>query len=305
MLSHHNSHISDALKGLRGGVVIATFFLALAILLQISTWTAVTFTDLRWIRLSPEHGTTPVIINMPTDENPFGWPKEASVDDGSGAKLVRSHPPSLASDAGRDPNVVASRYDVWFGLLHELGFFLGLCGTLLLCVELFLAVCIAAVSDAPGIGRLAHAQFLSMVLLALAFPWFLVAPDAPYPGVFTRYATLAHESQAYLSQASQAISGGMYYLRYVLVPVTVFAALTRVIWNFYVGTITTIMHGPSEFELAIEAEAGSRRAGSVHVSGRAATAFRSAVGSSLQLTQDGSTFTGPIDATSEQPRRVI
>jgi len=307
MLSSTKHNISDALRGLRGGIAIAAVMISLALMLQVSTWVCVTFTEFRWTRIATSEASgAPVIVNEPVQENPFGWPQEQAElkHESKPSRRTGTTPGSLADDAGVDPNVIASRFDVWFKVMHELGFFLGLAGTILLCVELFLAVCVASVSDAPGIGRVSQAQVLSMVLLAAAFPWFLVAPDGPFPGAFTRYAVLSSDSQSYLAGAPEAMSSGMYYARYVLIPLAMFIALARITWNFTIGSMTTIIAGPTQFELAIEEEASGRKAGSVFQSGRASNAMRAAVGSSLHLAPEEPAVTSP-SGDPPPPRRII
>ncbi len=263
-------HVSPALRHIRLSVTVSAWIVGLSLFVQVLTWALVNYTDMRMARVEPavkEYQPT-VVRKTPT--------KRAEVRSLTGYEpRHEEEPPDQAApipanaQPAPDPNQATSRYDVWFRSQHQVALVTGIAGCLALVVHLAVGTVVAAGASIYGMRRVVSAQAWSMALLALCLPWDRLAVEFPFGGVFTTYQHMTAASDAYAAASPNAMPGLLFYGRFFLLPAAGIAATALVGLRFASGIETGIVAtGPTPEELAIDAEASNRKAGSLLGAGR-------------------------------------
>ncbi len=264
-------HASPALRHIRLSVTVCAWIVGLALFVQVLTWALVNYTDLRVANIQPTATEyQPTVVKK--TRQPRGEIRSLT---GVEPKPVEE-PEIPKNEPAPEVNQSASRFNIWFRLQHQLALVAGIAGCLALCVQLAVGTVVSAGAQVFGIRRVVSAQAWSMALLALCLPWQRLASEFPFGGIFTTYDVMAAASDAYGAGAADAMPGLLFYGRFFLLPVATLCATTLVGLRFASGIETGIVSsGPTAEELAIEAEASNRKAGSLMGAGRIGGALES------------------------------
>ena len=258
-------HISPALRHIRLSVAVSAWIVGLSLFVQIFTWAMVNYTDLRVSRIEPARADDhPVVVKK-------ARPQRREVRSLTGVDPKPEVESIAAPNSGPTPEVnqSASRFDVWFRLQDQLGLAAGIAGCLALCVQLAVGTVVAAGASIYGMRRVVSAQAWSMALLALCLPWERLMSEFPFGGVFSNYDAMVMASNAYGAGAAEAMPGLIFYGKFLLLPAAALAATALIGLRFASGIETGIVaSGPTPEELAIDAEASNRKAGSLMGAGR-------------------------------------
>ncbi len=285
-------HTSDALRSLRFGATVACWLIGLAFITQTITWAFTNYTEIRYRELTPSESVQkPTIVsglekdrqrhrqNTIRREAVEAAPETAAPESNPASEPEAFvHGATMASPVSFSPediNRVYGPYDVWMSRVHQGAVVAGLAGLAVLLVQMTLAVVVGAMTGAAGIASIIRSHTWAMILCALAVPWGLFVSGSPYPGILTGYYTMISASETFMAGAADALSPGAFYGHFLLLPLAGAAALAIIAGHFRTGVNREILEGPSEFELAIEAEARNRAATSQMNSGRSGVALRS------------------------------
>lgn len=258
-------HASPALRHIRLSVTVSAWIVGLSLFLQVFTWAMVNYTDLRVSKIEPvQVDDHPTVVKKTR-------PQRGEIRSLTGAE--NKPDPALSVDPNTEPapevNQSSSRFDVWFRVQDQLALAAGIAGVLALCVQLAVGTVVAAGASIYGMRRVVSAQAWSMALLALCLPWERLINEFPFGGVFTGYDTMTMASDAYTAGGPDALPGLIFYGKFFLLPAAALAATALIGLRFSSGVETGIVaSGPTPEELAIEAEASNRKAGSLMGAGR-------------------------------------
>lgn len=269
-------HVSPALRHIRLSVTVNAWIVGLSLFVQVLTWALVNYTDMRVARIEPAAKEyQPTVVR----KTPAKRPEVRSL---TGYEPPHEPPPAEAAPVAAndqpppDANRATSRYDVWFRVQHQVALVTGVAGCLALVVNLAIGTVVAAGASIYGVRRVVSAQAWSMALLALCLPWDRLAAEFPFGGVFTVYQMMTGASDAYALGSPSAMPGLLFYGRFFLLPAAAIAATTLIGLRFASGIETGIVAtGPTPEELAIDAEASNRKAGSLMGAGRIGGALES------------------------------
>lgn len=271
-------HVSPALRHIRLSVTVSGWIVGLSLFVQVLTWALVNYTDMRLVRVEPAAKEyEPTVVRKTPPKRPevrslTGYePRAAEEEPVEAAAPIRAN-----IEPAPDANRATSRYDVWFRVQHQVALVTGVAGCLALVVNLAVGTVVAAGASIYGMRRVVSAQAWSMALLALCLPWERLAAEFPFGGVFTAYQTMTGASDAYALGSPSAMPGLLFYGRFFLLPAAAIAATTLIGLRFASGIETGIVAtGPTPEELAIDAEASNRKAGSLMGAGRIGGALES------------------------------
>lgn len=301
-------HVSPALRHIRLSVTVCAWVLGLALFLQVLTWALVNYTDIRTVRIEPvqkEYQPT-VVRKAPPRQRP-GVRSLTGVE----PKMPEEHAPAPAQAAAETPaadvNRGASRFDIWLRAQHQLALAAGVAGCLALVAQLAVGTVVAAGASIYGLRRVVSAQAWSLVLLGLCLPWNHLAAEFPFGGVFTTYDAMTAASDAHAQGLPGAMPGMLFYGRFFLLPAAAGAATALIGLRFACGVETGIVaSGPTPEELAIEAEASNRKAGSLLGAGRIGGALEATL-KTASIKPDSFVAAAPRAMAGEDPhsRRPI
>jgi len=303
-------HVSPALRHVRLSVTVCAWIVGLALFVQVFTWAMVNYTDMRVVRIEPARKDyQPTVVRKST-------PRRSNVHSLTGyeprtdEETAATDTPVLEAVPPIDLNQTVSRYDVWFRVQHQIALVLGIAGCLALVMQLAVGTVVAAGASIFGMRRVVSAQAWSMALLALCLPWDRLAAEFPFGGVFCTYAAMTASSDTYTAGGPGAMPGLLFYGRFFLLPVAAIAATTLIGLRFSSGIETGIVaSGPTPEELAIEAEASNRKAGSLMGAGRIGGALENTLKTSAvaALKPDPFVAAAPRTAAFDDPpsRRPI
>jgi hypothetical protein len=277
-------------------VTALSWVVGVALIIQMLTWAFANFTSLRYEQLSGSEVAESAVVVTPKSDRPTVKPRTLSLrsklngdtdaaQPESGEPTVEQ-PPNETADAGpvhaADVNRATSRYDTWFRVQHQVALAAGIAGVVALSVQLLLGIVLASNGSIAGIRKIVSAQAWSMVLVALCVPWQRIAPEMTFTGLFSTYSDMTTSSEWYLAGDPLAAPGILFYGRFLLLPAAALGVTILIGLRFAAGADTGIVPaGPTPEELAIEAEASNRKAGSlVPGSGRVGGALLSTMGSS-------------------------
>lgn len=297
-------HASPALRHIRLSVTVSAWVVGLALFVQIFTWALVNYTDLRVSKIeAAKVEYQPTVVQKPK-------PQRAEVRSLTGVEPRQADEPAPPAANGPPPEVnqSASRFSVWFRLQHQLALAAGVAGVLALCVQLAVGTVVSAGACIGGIRRVVSAQAWSMALLALCIPWNRLVAEFPFSGVFTPYDVMTAASDAYAAGGANAMPALLFFGRFFLLPVAAIAATTIIGLRFASGIETGIVaSGPTPEELAIEAEASNRQAGSLMGAGRIGGAFENTIKKAAEAPPKSPTpfvsAKAPVEAVGEPPSR--
>jgi len=298
-------HASPALRHIRLSVTVSAWIVGLALFVQILTWAMVNYTDLRIATIEP----TPV-NDRPTVVKK-ARPHRGEIRSLTGVEPRVETEPTVPANPGLPPEVnrSPSRFDVWFRVQDQLALAAGIAGCLALCVQLAVGTIVAAGASVYGMRRVVSAQAWSMALLALCLPWERLVSEFPFGGVFTAYDRMTATSDAFAAGGPSALPGLIFYGKFLLLPAAALAATALIGLRFSSGVETGIVaSGPTPEELAIEAEASNRKAGSLLGAGRIGGALESTLKKAAEPARnppDPFVATAPhaAGANAEQPSR--
>lgn len=266
-------HVSPALRHIRLSVTVCAWIVGLALFVQVFTWAMVNYTDMRTTRIEPVHKEyQPTVVRKTTPRQRPGVRSLTGVEPKPNEEPAPAHAAGEAAGASApaaDINQSPSRFDIWFRVQHSLALAAGVAGCLALAVQLAVGTVVSAGASIYGIRRVVSAQAWSMALLGLCLPWNRLAAEFPFGGVFTTYEAMTTASDAYTQGLATALPGLLFYGRFFLLPAAAIAATALIGLRFASGIETGIVaSGPTPEELAIEAEASNRKAGSLLGAGR-------------------------------------
>ncbi len=278
----HTPHASPALRHVRLSVTVCAWIVGLSLFVQIFTWALVNYTDLRVTKIQPTAAEYHPTVVKKTK------PQRGEVHSLTGVEPRPAVEPEVVKNAPPpEVNESASRFNVWFRVQHQLALVVGIAGCLALCVQLAVGTVVASGASVYGIRGIVSAQAWSMALLALCLPWQRLAAEFPFGGVFTTYDVMTGASDAFTAGGPEALPSLLFYGKFFLLPVAALAATTIIGLRFAAGIETGIVsNGPTAEELAIEAEASNRKAGSLVGAGR--------IGGALENTLKKSAAVEPV-----------
>ncbi|MFG0330905.1 MAG: hypothetical protein ACF8PN_13535 [Phycisphaerales bacterium] len=299
-MNHHEPSraTSDALGHLRFGVSAACWVVGLALVVQILAWAFVNFTDVRQSNVAESTPTPPTVVSgdrvrtaaRPRTESP------ATNDESSEASAASGDAEPI------DPNIAVTKADVWLRVASQIAHGAGLAGLAWLVLLLFNGGSIAVAARAPGVARVVHATTWAAAILCLALPWQAWIPEIPYPGLFTSYANMVAESEAYLAGGETAAPAVLFYGRFLLLPGVATIATILIGLGYRAGVEGAVLSkGPSEFEIQIEEEASNRDAGSLVGGGRNASALRTTVAPSPSAEPSSASGLAHLPAAKPKP----
>lgn len=298
-------HASPALRHIRLSVTVSAWLVGLALFVQVFTWALVNYTDLRIATIVPAHiDDHPTVVKKTR-------PQRGEIRSLTGVE-PRAESESTVPANPEPPlevNQSPSRFDVWFRVQDQLALAIGIAGCLALCVQLAVGTIVAAGASIYGMRRVVSAQAWSMALLALCLPWERLISEFPFGGVFTGYDRMTAASEAFAAGATNALPGLIFYGKFLLLPAAALAATALIGLRFSSGIETGIVSaGPTPEELAIDAEASNRKAGSLLGAGRIGGALDSTLKKAPEPVRNPpdpfvASAPRPAEANMEQPSR--
>lgn len=179
-------HVSDALFGLRRGVIACAAILIVSLLIQMLVFGFVHFTEVRWVELQPKQTHRDLVVIRARPGTIVGPP--AGLDTAGRSVADMPEPPDLTR--------VASRWEVVLARASGLASTAGTVAAALLALMTLLGVVVAAGAAVPGVDRVVSAALWSTALAIMAFPLHDILPSIPFPGLLTSYEALVSASDA-------------------------------------------------------------------------------------------------------------
>lgn len=291
---------SETLRYLRFGITVAAWLTGLALLVQVTTWTLVNYTDMRQSELKANTvALVPIVVThgpRRAAANPVVGTLGSVTLAGEDAGQVQSEPPDL--------NLVMTGHDVRFRILHNLARGAGLIGIIILVVQLSMAVSVGAGSGMVGVGRIVVAQTWAVVLLSLALPWQRFLTDFPFQGLFTDYSSMVRASEQAMQGLEPFWESAAFHGRYLLMPGAGMLAVMFIGLGYRGALEGKLLERPRRvpfLDPKLEAEASQRAAGSLVGFGRAGGALQVLTQAQATVAPETPATIGTASAASDPP----
>jgi len=276
--------VSRGLRRLRAAVLMCCWLAGLALALQTLFWSLATFTDIRFE--AAQHADDAPLIVQEND------------DSENEPRIVESVDPNRADEAGEHsdaarPERAASKANRVMHMLHDSASAVARIAFLIVLPLAMLGAVILGGAAAPGLEKVITALMLLIVVALVTLP---VGQTFGMPwtgGALSDYEQMTTTVDEALAREQGA--GGVFYLRYTLLPAACFVGLMLVALRFSSGVEIAIVAGrEQEYDPQIDAEASNVQPTSLH-GGRGAGALQQVIG---QSNDDAAT---PTSATQVSP----
>ena len=274
----------EAIRTLRKGVVMGSTLIALAIAVQLLTWSFSSFTSIRYARIEERVDTHEPVVVV-SQGRPLGSRSESGSEsnvDASSDPGTTTSPPSTQTQstetAPADVNRISAPANTVLQTAHQLALFLGVFGLLMLVPQVWAGLVILAGATGGRMQRATAALQWTIVLTVMCIPWRDWFIDLPVGGMLTSFSTMSVQAEAYSASAAGAPAAAVFYAQFLVLPVAGFFAAVIVAFSFHQGVDGAVLQADLvRQEMQIDKEASNREAGSVVYGGRASGAFRAAL----------------------------
>lgn len=250
------THSSLAFAQLRNSVAACCWIVGLALLVQIVTWSLVSFTDLRYASVEvSEPDETPRVVDAEAKRR----------------ETLREAAAGPQTDVTHDVNRQLSVYDRVFSLQMDIAAGAGMIAVIALLPFLAVGVVLAAGSATPGVERAVSAFVWAVILSVLVIPIGVLIESLPFNGVFLRYEKLVGDIARY--QASNDL-GLIFYGRYLVLPLACMCGIALVGLRFRAAVEAGLIRENWQIDPELEAEASNVLADNLVAGGRNSGALR-------------------------------
>ena len=303
MTQSYNRSLSLALRRLRFAVVVAGWLVAFALGAQVVVWSLTAFTDLRYGEPEPPQDA-PLIIQSkePGDGRIFV----------SATKRRRN---ARAEEPAEEVEPTKGVFDGVFATVVTASRAIGLLAAIVICPLVGLGIMIAVPAGAPRIERAVTAFLFSIVLVILVLPlggWF---GFGWHEGTIWGYERLTAKVEA----AQDAGFSLKFFMQFLLLPAASAVGFAMVGLRFSAAMQGVLLKvGMEGVDPALDREATSVEASSLHGTGRSAGALKNVMksessGTGRRPNRSGSAEQSPMTSvrptspmsTGKVPKRLL
>ncbi len=224
-------HVSPALVQLRRGVTAAALAVILCAAVQLVVFGFVHFTSVRWVEPAVPTAQAPTIV-------------QAS----AGATL----PPRPVTVEHAAKPLFPGRWDHVLSQFSTAASGLGTLAALVLIMQLFAGLAVAAGGAVPGVDRVARSLVWGSLAIVGCLPLSEFMPSLPLVGVFGSYARMTGASEAVNAGLA---SGSSLIAFYVAMPAAAITVLTLAAHQFHSGVAAgTIVTSVNDLDRKLEEE---------------------------------------------------
>ena len=303
MTQSYNRSLSLALRRLRFAVVVAGWLVAFALGAQVVVWSLTAFTDLRYGEPEPPQDA-PLIIQSKE-------PGDGRIFVSATKRRRNARPEEAAAGVGPTKGV----FDGVFATVVTASRAIGLLAAIVICPLVGLGIMIAVPAGAPRIERAVTAFLFSIVLVILVLPlggWF---GFGWHEGTIWGYERLTAKVEA----AQDAGFSLKFFMQFLLLPAASVVGFAMVGLRFSAAMQGVLLKvGMEDVDPALDREATSVEASSLHGTGRSAGALKNVMksessGTGRRPNRSGSAEQSPMTSvrptspmsTGKVPKRLL